>query len=68
MSTRAQIGIEEGDVLVFLRDNKRFVVKQQTQTELITVSVHQKVFVSELARSSIEYRILVDPLRIPSLF
>lgn len=60
--------VEENDVLVFLRDNKRFLVKQQLQTELLTVSVHQKVMVSELARSSIEYRIMVDPLRIPSLF
>lgn len=60
--------VEENDVLVFLRDNRRFLVKQQLQTELLTVSVHQKVMVSELARSSIEYRILVDPLRIPSLF
>ena len=60
--------VEEGDVLVFLRDNRRFLVKQQLQTELLTVSVHQKLMVSELARSSIEYRILVDPLRIPSLF
>lgn len=60
--------IEPDDILVFLKDNKRFVVKAVIQTELRTVGVHQKVEVSELARSSIEYRITVDPYRIPSLF
>lgn len=60
--------VEADDVLVFLQDNRRFVVKQQLQTELLTVSVHQKLLVSELARSSIEYRIPVDALRTPPLF
>lgn len=60
--------VEENDILVFLRDNTRFVVKQQMVTELLTVTVHQKLLVSELARSSIEYRIPCDPLRVPPLF
>lgn len=60
--------IEPDDVLVFLRDNRRFVVKVVLQTELQTVGVHQKLEVSELARSSIEYRLTVDPIRLPSLF
>lgn len=60
--------IEPDDVLVFLKDNRRFVVKASIQTELRTVGVHQKLEVSELARSSIEYRIVVDPLRVPALF
>lgn len=60
--------IEPDDVLVFLKDNRRFIVKAMLQTELKTVGVHQKLEVSELARSSIEYRIPVDPTRIPPLF
>ena len=60
--------VEPDDVLVFLKDNKRFIVKAVIQTELKTVGVHQKLEVSELARSSVEYRIVVDPTRIPPLF
>ena len=60
--------VEPDDVLVFLKDNKRFIVKAVIQTELKTVGVHQKLEVSELARSSVEYRIAVDPSRIPPLF
>jgi hypothetical protein len=60
--------IEPDDVLVFLKDNKRFIVKAIIQTELKTVGVHQKLEVSELARSSMEYRLVVDPTRIPPLF
>jgi len=60
--------VESDDVLVFLQDNKRFIVKEVMPTELKTVNVHQKLVVSELARSSVEYRIEVDPTRIPPLF
>jgi len=60
--------VEPDDVLVFLRDNKRFVVKAVLQTELKTVGVHQKLEVSELARSSVEYRLVVDTARTSPLF
>jgi len=60
--------VEPDDILVFLKDNKRFIVKAVLQTELRTVGVHQKLEVSELARSSVEYRLVVDPARIPPLF
>ena len=60
--------VEEGDILVFLRDNKRFIIKQMMPTELQTVIVHQKLLASELARSAPEYRIPVDILRNPGLF
>lgn len=60
--------VEPDDILVFLKDNKRFLVKAAIQTELKTVAVHQKFEVSEIARSSIEYRLVVDPVRIPPLF
>jgi hypothetical protein len=59
---------EEDDVLVFLPDNRRFLVKKVLPTELKTVSVHQKLIISELAKSSVEFRLVVDPTRIPSLF
>lgn len=59
---------EEDDVLVFLIDDRRFVVKKVLPTELKTVTIHQKLIVSELARSSVEFKLLVDPLRIPPLF
>jgi hypothetical protein len=60
--------VEPDDLLVFLKDNRRFIVKSAIQTELKTVGVHQKFEVSELARSCIEYRLVVDPTRIPPLF
>lgn len=59
---------EESDILVFLGDGRRFEVKKVLPTELKTVSVHQKLIISELAKSSVEYRIAVDPTRIPPLF
>lgn len=58
----------DGDLLVSLRDNQRFVVKQWLTTELRTVTVHQKLVVSELARNAIEYALQVDPYRSPKLF
>lgn len=60
--------VQDDDMLVFLRDNRRFIVKQAGSTELRTVTVHQEVVASELARSSIEYRFLVDPTTLPALF
>lgn len=60
--------VEQDDVLVFLRDNRRFIVKEVTHTEIQTVTVHQKLGVSELARNTIEYRIPVDPKAVPPLF
>lgn len=60
--------VDPDDILVFLRDNKRFVVKVVLNTELKTVTVHQKLEVSELARSDISYRLVVDPSQAPPLF
>lgn len=59
---------EEDDVLIFLPDNRRFLIKKVLPTELKTVTVHQKLIVSELARSSVEFRLVVDSTRIPPLF
>lgn len=59
--------MEQGDLVVFLRDNKRFFVDQQVETQLRTVPVHQVVLLTEISGSDISYRIPVDRLTIPSL-
>jgi hypothetical protein len=61
-------GLQDDDILVFLRDNKRFLVKRVLPTEIQTVTVHQRLEVSELPRSDIIYRVQVDPFRLPRLF
>lgn len=60
--------LEKDDLLVYVRDNRRFIVEQVQPTEIKTVSVYQNVEVSELARSDVAYRLPVDPLRVPPLF
>jgi len=48
------------DILVFLRDNKRYTVMEVNPTEIQTVNVHQELIISELARSCVEYNIQAD--------
>lgn len=60
--------VEKDDVLVFLAENRRFVVKRQVPGKLVNVVVFQHLEAAELERSAIEYRIQVDPLRTPPLF
>lgn len=57
--------VEPGDVLVFLRDDKRYIVELVNPTQLHSVDVHQELQVSELARSSREYGPKVDPWHDP---
>lgn len=59
--------MEQADLVVFLRDNKRFFVDQQVETQLRTVPVHQVVLLTELSGSDIAYRIPVDRRAVPSL-
>lgn len=56
------------DILVFLRDNKRFIVENVLPTEIHAITVHQELQVSELARSSREYNLIVDPWHDPEWF
>lgn len=56
------------DVLVFLRDNKRYIVDQLTPTEIQTVLVHQELSISELPKSSIEYALEADRWHTPKWF
>lgn len=60
--------VEPDDLLVFLQDNRRFIVNKVQPTEILLHTVHQSLVVTELARSGIEYRLTVDPLRVPALF
>lgn len=48
------------DVLSELRQNRRYVVKHVSRTELRGVPVHQKLVISELARDSVEYSLIVE--------
>lgn len=56
------------DVLVFMRDNKRYIIDSVQTTEIHTVNIHQELQVSELARSSREYDVIVDNWHDPEWF
>ena len=60
--------LEEADLVIELRQNNRYLVRNITQTELQTVSVHQRAVLSELERDSIEYRIVVNEDHIPIIY
>jgi hypothetical protein len=60
--------VEPEDVLVFLRDDKRFMVENVSLTELHSVTVHQELQVTELAKSAREYNMLVDNWHDPQWF
>jgi len=48
------------DILVFLRDNKRYIVESVMTTEIHTQTVHQELEVSELAHSSVTFHLTAD--------
>lgn len=52
--------LDRDDVIVFLRDNKRFRVDQQSETQITTVTVHQTISAVEIERSHILYKLPVD--------
>ena len=60
--------IEYKDIIVDLVRNDRYQVQRVHRTELKSVTVHQKVTTSMLGRNSIEYKLLVDPTAVPSLY
>lgn len=57
-----------GDVIAEVRQSRRYVVKHVTRTELRGVPVHQKLVMSEIARDSVEYRLLVEPGMTPTYY
>jgi hypothetical protein len=60
--------VEPDDILVFLRDGKRFIVNSNIPTQIQTVCVHQELLASELARTSNEHNIPVDKWHEPEWF
>lgn len=58
---------EQSDVLVFLPDNKRFLVDQQSETSIRGVPVHQSVFVTLLPASHVLYKLPVDERAVPPI-
>jgi len=60
--------VEKDDILVFLRDDTRYIVEMSNPTQLQSVDVHQELQVSELSRSSREYGPEVDPWHDPLWF
>jgi hypothetical protein len=60
--------LEPDDLVCEVRQDRRYVVKHATRTELQGVPVHQELVISELARDSIEYRLQVSTDSAPALF
>lgn len=60
--------LEYKDVIIDLVRNDRYEVQRSHETELKSVPVHQKVTASLLSRSSVEYRVFVDPYANPPLY
>jgi hypothetical protein len=49
--------VERDDVVVDIKQNKRYIILHRHATEMQAVAVHQQLTVSELARDSVEYRV-----------
>ncbi len=60
--------IDPKDILVFMRDNRRYIIESVNNTEIHTVTVHQEAVVSELSKSSQEQLIAVDAWHSPGWF
>lgn len=60
--------VEPYDLVVDVAQNKRYLIENVTHTELRTVAVHQDLAASELARDSIEYRLVVNYDYIPVIY
>jgi hypothetical protein len=56
------------DILVFLRDNKRYLIDRVVTTEIHTKTVHQELEVSELAHSAVEFNLTADNWHTPPWF
>lgn len=56
------------DVIVDKLSNARYIVQQNSQTELRREPVHQSVSLSELSHDSIEYRIPINKDHIPVMY
>jgi hypothetical protein len=59
--------VDVDDVLVFLRDNRRFKIDSHVQTEITLIPVHQLVDSVELERGHVVYQFKVSPDEAPLL-
>jgi len=60
--------VERDDIVVDVKANDRYIILHRHATEMQTVTVHQQITVSELARDSVEYRIPANVDHIPSIY
>jgi len=60
--------VDVEDVLVFMRDNSRYEIKSATSTLVHSLTVHQELVVSELARTAREYGLKADNWHAPPWF
>ena len=60
--------VEVEDLLIFLRDNRRYIIEKVGVTSIQGVPVHQECSVSELARTSREYAMKVEPWHDPKWY
>lgn len=60
--------VEVDDIIVEVRQGRRYLVKHVARTELRGVPVHQRLVMSELARDSVEYKIVLQPRTSPALY
>lgn len=60
--------IDPLDIIVSKELNRRYIVQQQSQTELRRETVHQSLLISELSRDSIEYQIPVNTDSVPVIY
>lgn len=60
--------VEPDDILVFLRDNKRYTIQSVIPTQIHSVDVHQELVLSELSTSSAEFGLVADNWSDPPWF
>ena len=60
--------VEQDDLLIFFKDQKRYRLDQSTETEIRLGSVHQVISGQEIEHSDIRYKIPVNLNQVPSLF
>ena len=60
--------LEPDDLVCEVHQDRRYVIKHVTRTELRGVPVHQELVMSEIQRDSVEYRLVVATATAPALF
>lgn len=60
--------LEYKDLIIDVARNDRFIIQRAVSTELKTVTVHQTLTASLIARDAVEYKVPVDPATVPPLY